>query len=505
MCVFTCNGEVRTDVRAPKSVLLLTASLLLCAPIASTASPFAAPGDLLLRHDLQLLNDARVTNVPLSTWPLSWPDLTAALSNVDAGTLGETELAAYHRLRRHADDRQQPVGYTATASAASNPRIIRTFDNTPRENGELSAGASWTGNRFAANVTATAASNAADGDDLRPDGSFVGMALGNWMLSAGWQDRWWGPGNDGSLILSHNARPVPALSIQRRMSDAFESRWLSWIGPWTLTAFMGHLDDDRIIDDTLLFGLRGVFRPHPSLEIGISRTAQWCGEGRECDGSTFIDLLLGRDNRGVNVDQDDEPGNQLGGADIRWVLPGMPFAVYAQWIGEDTRRGGPEIGNWLRLAGVEHWGNIGALRHGTHVEVADTSCRMGGLGFSEVAPNCGYEHSIFESGYRYNNRPLAHGMDGDGLSYSAGATLVQSRGHVWNVAVRVMEINRVGVPSARHSLSATPRDWLDVQVSHRRAFDWGVLDAGLGYRRIDDNASGTDSDDVTGFIQWSLQ
>ena len=41
----------------------------------------------------------------------------------------------------------------------------------------------------------------ADDDDVRPDGSYVGVALGNWMLTAGWQDRFWGPSRDGSLIL----------------------------------------------------------------------------------------------------------------------------------------------------------------------------------------------------------------------------------------------------------------------------------------------------------------
>jgi len=516
----TCSGAVRTEQACKPAALAavfcsLAASaaarsfaataILVCFATSAAASTFAAPGDPRLRYDLQLLADARVINVPLSTWPLSWPDVVNALDAVEPEALNAAELAAYARLREHARDVTGTVRRHLSASAATKPRIIRTFHDTPRENGEIAAGLSWTGNRFAAQLSAAYVSNPADGDHLRPDGTYLGMTLGNWMLSAGWQERWWGPGHDGSLILSNNARPVPAVGLQRKQSKAFESRWLRWIGPWTLTTFMGLLDDDRFIDDALLFGLRGVFRPHPSLEIGFSRTAQWCGEGRECDGSTFIDLLLGRDNRGVNVDPDDEPGNQLGGADLRWALPGMPLAVYAQWIAEDTRRGGPEIGNWLRLAGVEHWGRAGALQHRTHFEVADTSCRMGGLGFSEVQPNCGYEHSIFRSGYRYHNRPLAHGIDGDGLSYSLGTTLVHSTGHTWNVTVRHMDINRVGAPDARHSVSATPLEWQDVQLTHRRVLDWGVIDAGLGYRRIDADTGGTGSNDVTGFIQWSLQ
>ncbi len=488
---------------------LLSASLVicvLCTPAASTASPFAAPGDLLLRNDLQLLNDARATNVPLSTWPLSWPDLAAALADVDTGALSETELAAYHRLRRQADKSSQPLRYTATASAASNPRIIRTFDNTPRDNGELSAGASWTGNRFTANVMATVASNAADGDDLRPDGTYVGVVLGNWMLTAGWQERWWGPSRDGSLILSTNARPVPAVAVQRNRSTPFESKWLLWIGPWTMTSFIGVLDDERVIDNASLFGLRIAFRPLRSLEIGLSRTAQWCGEGRPCDGQAFINLLLGKDNKGVNVTGEEEPGNQLAGVDWRWRLPGeLRAAVYGQWIGDDTRRGGPEIGNFLRQVGIEHWGSLGDAQHRIHLEVAETSARAGGLGFSQLRPNSAYEHSIYRTGYRYNGRVLGHGMDNDGLSYSLGTTLVQSAGNTWDVSLRVMDINRAGPPDTRHTLSPVPQDQLDFYVSHARPVPIGLLQFGLGYRQTETESTGTTDRDLTGYIQWSSQ
>ena len=93
-------------------------------------------------------------------------------------------------------------------SASSEPRVIRTFENTPRAEGEASAKLAWVGERFAFNLSATYVSNPFDGDEFRPDGTYVGVALGNWMLTAGWQERWYGPGNDGSLILSSNARPT---------------------------------------------------------------------------------------------------------------------------------------------------------------------------------------------------------------------------------------------------------------------------------------------------------
>src|SRR5690606_21225887 len=283
--------------------------ILLASATAAIAEPWAAPGDTRLRSDLQLLDDAGAIDVPLTSWPLSWDDISRSLANVDGASLSETSWTAYDRLKRQAarETSVGEAGYRIAASAASDPRIIRSFEYTPREEGELSAGVSWVGNHFALNLNASLVSDPFDDDEIRPDGTYLGLSVGNWMLSAGWQERWWGPGRDGSLILSSNARPLPAFSIQRKSSKAFDSRWLSWIGPWSLAAFMGQLDDERVLNDALLFGLRINFKPLNGLEIGLSRTAQWCGDGRPCGFSAFSDLLVGNDNRGVNVDPEDEP------------------------------------------------------------------------------------------------------------------------------------------------------------------------------------------------------
>jgi len=324
------------------------------------------------------------------------------------------------------------------------------------------------------------------------------------MLTAGWQERWWGPGRDGSMILSTNARPLPSVGIQRISSVPFETKWLSWMGPWTLTSFMGLFDDEREIENGLLWGLRGSFRPTRGLEIGLSRTAQWCGDDRPCDLKTFLRLLNGNDNQGANVDPEDEPGNQLAGIDIRWTLPKqIPVALYMQWIAEDTRRTGFTFHLFLEQVGVEYWGSIGDATHRTHFEIVNSSCHLGALGEGSQRPNCAYEHSIFKTGYRYIGRSIGFSGDGDTLSYSIGSTLVQSAGHSWNISLRYMEINRIGTPNSRHTLTPTPQELADFQVSYERHTRYGRFYAGLGYSRLDDEVSGVSSSDVTGFFQWS--
>ena len=473
---------------------------------AAIAEPLAAPGDMRLRHDLQLLNDSGAIDIPLTAWPLALGDVHNALKSVDVAALNSSSRLAFARLQQRLSREMDvdAVDIVFGIGGASEPRVIRSFENTPRTDGEAHARLSWTGERFALNLSATYANNPFDGDEFRPDGTYIGVALGNWIVTAGWQERWFGPGHDGSLILSSNARPTPGIAIQRNSSTPFETRWLSWMGPWTLTSFMTLLDDERSTMDARLFGLRGSIRPLAGLEIGLMRTAQWCGEGRICSVSAFADLLAGKDNRGVNIDPAKEPGNQLGGFDVRWSLPRqVPVALYMHWIGEDGRPNGGVVGSWLRQLGVEHWGAIGDLTHRTHIEVSDTTCREGGLGFSDNKPDCAYRHPLFLTGYRYKQRSIGHAADADGRSYSIGSTLVQSAGHTWNATLRYMEIKRDGSPDPRHTLSPTPQELVDIQITHERETHFGRFYAGLGYERLDDQASGQTSSDVSGFIQWS--
>jgi hypothetical protein len=196
----------------------------------------------------------------------------------------------------------------------------------------------------------------------------------------------------------------------------------------------------------------------------------------------------------------------MGGYDIRWSLPkSIPVALYMQWTAEDGRGQGVPLGSFLRMVGAEHWGTIGGLSHRTHIEVAETICREGGFGSSEKKPNCAYRHPLYPTGYRYNKRVMGHSIDADGRSYSLGSTLVQSAGHTWNISLRFMQINIEGSPDSGHSLSATPQERTDVQLSHERLTRFGRVQIGVGYSFIDDEVSGVDSSDFTGFVRWSTR
>jgi hypothetical protein len=464
------------------------------------AEPWIGPGDVRLRHDLQMLSDAGLLSGPSLSWPIGWSHVARELAQVDVATLRPGQQAAVTRMRSLAqrEMRADSLGLTAGLAGAVDPSQLRTFEDTPREEGEATLAADWLGQRFAWKLSATVVADPDDDQTFRPDGSYVAMSAGNWMLSAGYLDRWWGPGWEGSLILSNNARPLPAIAIDRNEPVPFESKWLSWLGPWRLSTYMGQYESDRDYENPLMWGLRVEVRPHPTLQIGVSRTAQWCGDDRPCGLDTFWDLVVGNDNRDDELTLEEEPGNQLGGFDVRWSWPGgrVPLALYAQGIGEDEAGFMPS--KYLGLFGAELWGDVAGGSWRAHVEYADTACD-----FLNDPPEfgCAYTHSIYTSGYRYRGRVQGHAMDADGESVGVGLLFIEPAGHRWDVLARNLKVNRAGA-AREHSLADAPTDVQDVALTHERAYAWGNITVSLGYADVDASGDTVLEDGVRGFVTW---
>ncbi len=464
------------------------------------ADPWLGPGDGQLRHDLELLSDSGIVHAPLTTWPVSWPEIAR-----DLGSSGDDPArplyiaAALARVRAAAREATDvgDIDLNARVAGSEKPMALRRFSDVPREEGEISAGAQYMGDRFALRLQATAVSNASDGKSFRADGSYAGVVLGNWMLSAGFVDRWWGPGWEGSLIYGSNARPIPSVTIERNYSDASDSRWFSWIGQWRLAVTMGELEGNRNdAPHAKFFGMRSTWKPHPRLEVGLSRSAQWCGEGRPCDAGTFLDLLTGNDNDQPLLKQ---PGNQMAGFDVRWSLPWAPVAVYMQGIGEDEANFMPS--KYLGLFGAESWGGWGERSWRAHIEYADTACA-----FYESPPQfgCGYSNSIYSDGYQYRDRSIGHSIDGDSQQFAFGAVLVNGDGSSWEVAGQSARVNR-GNAIPAHSVAQFATRIESADLFHRRPLFGGGLKLGIGYEKRSPSATGPHTEELRGFVEWSRQ
>ena len=470
---------------------------------AAHAGLWAPPGDAALRGDLALLVDRRRIELPLSAWPISREDLQhqVALAN-DTGDWSPAESAALARIEAWIDSERREDGVEATThvAAALRPVKFRTFDATPRAPGEMGVAVDWETDRWFGNVQATGVSTPGDGQRLRPDGTYIGSYLGRWYLSAGWIDRWWGPGREGSLILSTNARPMPGISFDRATSVPFESRWLQWIGPWTYSMFLSQMEGGRQdVSKALFFGQRFTFRPLFGLELGISRTAQFCGTGRRCDLNSFKNMLIGSDNATQNVSARDEPGNQMGGFDARWTPSRRwPLALYTQWIGEDQQQGIPF--KYLGLIGAESW--LG-MRSGSqlriHLEFADTACS-----WYRSTPifGCSYIQHIFNAeGYRFRGRSIGHSIDADGRELALGFDWIGDHGAHWAGRVRRMDLDRGGSFSPSNQASSVPRRVSLAELRYERDTMIGHVTLGAALEENFDKLAGTTTRTGQAFLQ----
>lgn len=409
------------------AVRIFGLAALLCAGGAA-AAPWASPGDERIKHHLNVLNDAGYARALATSWPLNWSDIKTALEQLDPRLLSPQALWSYRFLQHELRANNRASALTHAVHLANAPLALGYFGSDNRDKTELSARVDWVGERFAGSLAGSYAHNPIDERDVRADGSFASYLVGNWAMGFGLLDRWWGPGWESSLILSHSARPVPALFLQRHQATPFTTPWLSWLGPWQLVTFMGELEENRHVPDARLWGMRVNFKPLQSLEVGVSRTAQWAGSGRPSDLETFTNLLIGRDNRGDDVDISDEPGNQLAGFDLRWgfAINSTANAIYGQLIGEDEAGGLPS--RHIGLTGLETstlWRNT---QWRLSLEAQNTTVYFYDNNDPEVvtvtnvkrpAYNLAYEHAIYRTGYRYLGRPLGAAVDNDSETYTA--------------------------------------------------------------------------------------
>jgi hypothetical protein len=500
--------------------LFLAASAIILALTAAPAlaDPWARPGDLALRHDIQLLSDAGVLKSPITAWPIPWATIAADLASGPApDTLAPDVLIARERLMRRLDRVRRLQGLQPNARVAlrTDSFWLRNFEDTPRDGEEMRAGVSWMGDRFAARAQVSFVPDPTFETDRewRADGSYLAGVFGNHILYAGALDQWWGPSHDDTLILSSNARPVGGLGLQRSVALPFEHRWLSWLGPWTYSLFWGFLESDREVPDARLIAFRFGFRPLDDLEIGLTRTAQWCGQGRPCDADALWDIIIGDSNvsdREAAIDED--PGNQLAAIDFRWQSPfgNGPWAIYGQGAAEDEAGGFPS--RYFGQAGFETWGTVdtrlfsGSWR--AHFEYTNTLVH-----FWQEEPRykTAYEHSFYQSGYRYYGRSLGAAADRDSQLFSLGLTLVDAEARSWNGLLRFAEINNQGGglgKDLRHSVSPEELQVFSAQLSHRRTIsyrdlDLGAIGVGFGVQYSDNQITGESETDVQAFIQWA--
>ena len=434
----------------------------------SEASPWAMPDNLMLRNDIQLLVDSGVINIPITTWPLAWGDIAYNLSKTEK-ELTLLELSALQRIKvaLYEEEMGGLSGSTAL-KLAKNPERITWFNDSVAAKSEIEAETTYLGKRLALNIHV----NKQSGETVFDD-SYIAMAIGDYTLSLGAKKNWWGPGWGGSLIQSTNTRPIPSISFERNFSDPFESKFLSWIGPWDLSAMIGEMEQD-----TNFFGMRVGFRPKRNLELGLSTSALFCGENRSCGLSGLGKTLLDRD---ITIDGADpsvqKSGYQLAGIDFRssHKFRNFPIAAYGQLIGE-------EISDYMGLFGLETWGSVnesGWLEsYRVFIESSSTHCQ-----FFNPKAGCAYHSPLYPNGYWHKGGNIGHSSDGDSIMLTLGALFIGENAQLIKSSLSVGQLNRNS--NSLYTLTPQKTDYFNFGLGYEFDLFWfdiplGSFDVGLG-------------------------
>ena len=370
--------------------------------------------DANLRTDLNWLNQQGVIQISTSTWPLSGDEIQRALSQAKVANNTQQKVINSVKNALQADNETVKVGLHAATDLKTIPQ---TFGENQKSQYQAAVEFNAGGENWDAKLRVNGEKDALidNGHDANVEGSSIAGTLWNQWLLAGQIPTYWGPGHDGSLIRGDASRPVYGVTVQRANQNAFESKWLSWIGPWQYQAFAGQLDDYKAVPDAKLIGLRLTARPFPALEIGASRAIQWGGDGRPESLSSLWDAITGtKDNGGTGKE---DPSNQIAGFDGRLFLQpllNVPVSLYGQFIGEDEAGGLPA--KYMYLGGADFSSIYKDMPYQLYAEWADT--RTNG----EVR-RISYAHTIYKDGYYQHGFPLGHAIGGDGQIYSVGGDI----------------------------------------------------------------------------------
>lgn len=430
--------------------IFLAAIALLFAALPALASPWAEVGDNQLRSDIALLEASGVIDNVTTHWPLPWNSLVSQLAdNALAGQPAAVRAAA-QRVMRHARGENRP-GFSASLylDGTNRPSVVYGFDGMGRGDGSAQMILSYSSEETSARLALGGISQTFQGKTTRvmPEGTYFAQKLDNALIYGGWLSHWWGPGWISALSLSNNARPMPQIGIQRL--DTSASKWplLNWLGPWQIEFLLGYMDGPRIEKDTFYNALRFTFQPLPGLEIGLSRTQQFCGQGHSC--APLRDYFSFANDMAVANKTNDQ-----GQIDIKYsrVLGQVPFEIYIQLMNEDSSP--ITHSGTSHLFGATLFLPAGGSPLRITAEYADSVPTVNIFSFGSVMHGFAYNNGAYADGMRYRGRTLGFSLDSDSRLASLQASWSDRGSRFYEISVHHAVISNPNNPRGNVVTSA---------------------------------------------------
>ena len=470
------------------------------------ASPWAAVGDMQLRNDVEILARHGVISGPVNTWPISWKQISRNLSRTS-----EMELPPYVRLAVMRVKGKIP-GKLRTAvriQATNNPAIVRGFATTARNDLDADATLEYNNSDSGTTIHIQGGYRKGNGEDYAHlDGSYLSQDMGNWSAYAGAFDRWWGSGRESTLIMSNNARPMPSVGLRRIEPKAFETKWLSWMGPWQWDMFVAKMEKERFVSEPIFMGMRLSFEPIENFEVGLSRTFMLCGEDRPCNLNSWTKALISigdLDNPETADGVLNEPGNQLASIDLSYSMnvgERTQLKIYVEGTAEDFQYFIPF--KYAKLLGLSFYGPYGDDGASWRVttEFSDTVPRHGWLIGSQQL-NIFYEHHKYKTGYRYLGRSVGHSLDSDSRIFTISAQYKTAQDWTYVAKYHRAKISVDGEDKNKKSIPKRDVDVFDFSLQGNLKFGNILIGVKHTFETIDE--LGIDGSFTTGSLTWTLK
>ena len=398
----------------------------------SHASPWIGTIEPQLHADLQTLAEWGYIDVAITSFPVPWKGIVAQLEALRDKDLAPSAMIALQRLRHyiHQLHAGRERSFVSLYGATQGSRFS-TFDSALASKAKLSIDTELYKGRWAANI----AINYLPGGEKNLDRSFIAYQFGDWNLRLGSLDQWWGPATSSSLIVSNNARPIPAIALSRAESGRSSDSWLSVLGPWYFTTQLGQLESKRHVPDAKLLMSRFNFKPLSDLEVGVSWLTLWGGKGQGNGLGDLWDAAFVLTDCSVNSsscqEDDATKGNHIASLDFKYtaMLAKRPVSIYSQLLTESSSS---EQATLFGLA---------SYVEGYRVYLESSNTEVACSKSDDVMANCVYEDRLYQSGMRYHGRAIGSTFDSDAKTLILGVAKHYSDGDMMELALRKIELN----------------------------------------------------------------
>lgn len=212
-------------------------------------------------------------------------------------------------------------------------------------------------------------------DRFRPLEMYTGVQVGDWALTIGKQDLWWGPGEAGPLSFSDNAEPFYSFRFTSTAPIVLPG-FLRYLGEFRLDLIGGKLSGHHLPARPLLNGQKLTWNITKDIELGFTRWSLFDGAG--VHGFNAASVVRNLFANGATFGNAVDPGDRKSGFDFRWRLPWYPITFYNEFYADDEpspltspRRSAFSPGIYLaQLPGLAKW-DLRVEAPSTRLAIAD--------------------------------------------------------------------------------------------------------------------------------------